>query len=362
MTERNRELEEALEQIDLEAWLDAEGFRYKRTRGAKGIQLNVKTCPCCGKDSWKVYLNADTGLGNCFSCDEKFNRWKFIKNGIGAATARDAVEHVKKFAMEQGWRPLKREAAETMQPVKLKIPESYVLPIGGRNLKYLEDRGVSGEYAKYFGLRFCQRGKFWFTDPDGNNRYQDYSKRIIIPVYDLDGKMVTFQGRDITGTSDKRYLFPPGLASTGAHLYNGHNVIGASHVCMGEGVFDVAAIRIALDGAPELRDVGAVGSFGKHLSDGDEESQFAKLLTLKEKGLRIVTFMWDGEAAALEAAVNAAMKVRGVGLTARVAMLPKGKDPNEVPAEVVRAAFWRAETIASLASAAKLKAMSRFAY
>jgi DNA primase len=361
MTERNRELEEALEQIDLESWLDAEGFRYKRTRGTHGVQLNVKTCPCCGKDSWKVYLNAETGLGNCFSCEEKFNKWKFIKNGIGAATARDAVDHIKKFAMEQGWRPLRREAVEVKE-TKLKIPESYALPISGRNLKYLENRGINGDYAKYFGLRFCQRGKFWYSDADGRNRFQDYSMRIIIPVFDLDGTMVSFQGRDITGASDKRYLFPPGFASTGAHLYNGHNALGASHVVVGEGVFDVAAIRIALDGAPELREVGAIGSFGKHLSDGDEESQLAKLVSLKDKGLRIVTFMWDGEGKAIEAAVDAAMKVKGVGLTARIAMLPKDKDPNEVPAEVVRQAFWKAETVTSLASAAKLKALAHIAY
>ena len=60
----NKELEEALDRIDMEAWLDAEGIDYKITRGSRGTQINVKECPCCGNSNWKVYLNADNGLGN----------------------------------------------------------------------------------------------------------------------------------------------------------------------------------------------------------------------------------------------------------------------------------------------------------
>ena len=38
---RNEELQEALETIDMEAWLDREGIDYKVTRGSRGVQLNV---------------------------------------------------------------------------------------------------------------------------------------------------------------------------------------------------------------------------------------------------------------------------------------------------------------------------------
>jgi DNA primase len=97
-----------------------------------------------------------------------------------------------------------------------------------------------------------------------------YNRRVLIPIYDLDGKLVSFQGRDITGTAEKKYLFPPGYArATGEHLYNGHNVIGRpSDVVVGEGAFDVIAIKVAFDADPTLRDVVPVGTFGKHLSHG----------------------------------------------------------------------------------------------
>jgi DNA primase len=123
---------------------------------------------------------------------------------------------------------------------------------------------------------------------------------------------------------------------------------------IGEGAFDVMAIKIAIDADPALRDVVPVGSFGKHLSDGGDDSQLGKLVRLKEHGLREVTFMWDGEKKATQDAVKAAMKVRGLGLVARIAFLPRDKDPNEVPPNVVREAFWRAEVL-SPATAAKIK-------
>ena len=40
-------LAEILDRIDMEYWLNREGFEYKVTRGKNGIQLNVKECPVC---------------------------------------------------------------------------------------------------------------------------------------------------------------------------------------------------------------------------------------------------------------------------------------------------------------------------
>ncbi len=347
MTERSDELQEAIATLDIEAWLDREGVRYRPTRGSSGAQLNVKECPVCGNSNYKVYLNSATGLGNCFhgDCETKFNKWKFISAHLGLSH-REAIEHIKAVAREQGWRPPRKKAmAVNLTAQELKLPESIALPHGGRNLKYLDNRNITGEVAAYFELRFSHRGKFDYLDENGRPLTQDYANRIIIPVFDLQGDLVSFQGRDITGTADKKYLFPPGFASTGTHLYNGHNAIGAEHVVIGEGVFDVAATKIALDGEMALREVVPIGSFGKHLSAGDGDSQLAKLMQLKEGGLRIVTIMWDAEKAAIKDAVAAAKLLKGRGFVARVALLPKGRDPNEVAASEVRAAFWRATTI-----------------
>lgn len=356
VNDNGKELQEALDTIDMEAWLDQEGVEYKVTRGSRGTQLNIKECPCCGGSSWKVYLNADTGLGNCFSgdCETKFNKWKFIRATMGRASTGEVIQHIKDVAKEQGWRPPKRTTmAVNTDRADLKLPKSYPMPHEGRNLKYLENRNITGDIAAYFNLRYSPNGKFFYEGEGGKTYVQDYSKRIIIPVFDLEGELVSFQGRDITGTAEKKYLFPPGYASTGSILYNGQNAIGAERVAIGEGVFDVAATKIALDGDMALRDVVPIGTFGKHLSFGDENSQLSKLLFLKEKGLREVTFLWDGEKKAIQAAIQTAMMLHGYGFHARVAILPKDKDPNEITGEELRRCFWNATTI-NATSAAKL--------
>lgn len=352
---RTDDLKEALERLDMQAWMDREGVDYRTTRGSRGLQLNVKECPCCGNSNWKVYVGAESGLGNCFSgsCEAKFNRWSFIRHTLGHLSTKEVIEHIKDFARELGWRPIKRESLAVNLATELKLPASYELPIGGRNLKYLLNRGVDSDTARYFSLRFCKEGYFAY-EHEGRRLRQNYSSRILIPVFDLEGDLVSFQGRDITGEADKKYLFPPGYASTGKYLYNGHNAWGAQHIAIGEGAFDVIGLKLALDSEPDTRSVVPVGTFGKHLSHGDEESQLGQILELKKRGLKAVTFVWDGERQAFEDAIDAALLVRRHGLLARVATLPAGKDPNEASVAEVQRAWWSATAIDS-ASAVKLK-------
>lgn len=345
------EINELLDSVDLESWLDAEGIKYKHTVGSRGPQLNVQECPFCHGSSWKVYIGRDSGLGNCFSgsCGKTFNKMGFIRQQLGDGTPFGAViDHLRTFARANGWKAKRTTAVATTTKNKdaPRLPDSYALPINGKNLAYLANRGIDIATAGYFGLRFCKRGSFTYQLSDGMPRQQDYSNRILIPIYDLDGNLVSFQGRDILGTAERKYLFPPGYASTGEHLFNGHNVVGTKRVVMGEGAFDVMACKLALDADQALRDVVAIGSFGKHLSFGSPQSQLEKLHRLqKERGLEEVTFMWDGEVKATDDALEAGDRVRGLGLRVRIALLPKDKDPNEVPPAVVRKAFYEAITL-----------------
>lgn len=356
------ELTEALNRLDIEAYLDREGIEYRETHGSRGAQLNVKTCPKCGGDKWKVFINVETGLGNCFSgsCEEKYNKWKFIKAHTGLDD-RAVAAHIFQVVTEMGWRPPRKSVvAVNTRTGTLKIPHSLEIPINGRNLSYLENRGITIPVAQYFHLRYCHKGLFAYTNDYGERKFQDFSKRIIIPVFDLFGELVSFQGRDITGEAEKKYLFPNGFASTGAHLFNGHNVHNTKRVLVGEGVFDVMAQKIALDGDHDLRDVVPVGTFGKHLSFGTDESQLAKFLELRNRGVEEITFMWDGEVKATDDAIEAGQMLKGVGFKVRIAMLPTDKDPNEVPAETVRRAYWGATPLDS-ATAIKLRMMRRVA-
>lgn len=336
-------IKEMLEDLDMESWLEHEGVHFKLGRGRSGLQANIQTCPSCGDNRWKTYFGLETGAGNCFACDKRFSKWEFIKDQLELTTNRDVVQAIETFLGMAG-KSIKRS---TSLAVNLKsdlvIPDST--PIETVNHPYLERRNVDLELAKYHHLRFCESGMFEYMGPFGKMQFQDYSDRIIFPIFDLEGELVSFQGRDITGQAEKKYIFPPGFAATGAHIYNGHNCWRAKKIVMGEGVFDEIAIRDSLDSDDHTRVYGSCASFGKNLSDG-EGGQVEKLLRLKNEGhLEEVIFMWDAEQKAIEAAVRAALMVKSYGLKARIALLPPGRDPNEVSKDVVLGAIKSAREI-----------------
>ena len=335
------ETQELSDELDLENWFDRESLPYKMSRGASGMQINAKECPSCGDTRYRVYLNAESGLGNCFVCNEPFSKLSFINKAHGEEPWRDTYAHVKEVLAEQGWRP-RRKTTAAVEHGDVKLPLSFALPTAeGQNLVYLEQRGFHGELCGYFHLRFCNEGWWNFVRDDGKPGGQKFDMRVIIPVFDLDGTLRTFQGRDITGTAERKYLFPLGLPGTGRYLLNGQNAIGVKRIVIGEGIFDVMAIKAAFDDEVTLRGVVPCGSFGKHLSYGstDGDDQLGRLIKLRNQGLEEVTMMWDGEPKALVAALDACKIMRGIGLKCRIARLPFEKDPNEVDAGTIREAF-----------------------
>jgi DNA primase len=339
---------ELAEELDLEFFFDQQSLDYKMGRGSSGMQINAKYCPACGDSRSRVYLNAESGLGNCFVCNMNFNKLRFVHLTFGHGDHQwaETLKLCKEVLRDQGWRP-KRMSTAAVDPGQVRLPLSIELPTAeGENLQYLENRGITNEYAKYFGLRYCQFGFWMVTGDDGKKWPQKFDERCIIPVYDLDGELKTFQGRDLTGKADKKYLFPIGLPGTGRYLYNGQNVHATDEVCMGEGAFDVAAIKIAFDEDVQLRRVVAVGSFGKHLSYGSTtgDDQLGRFLQLRRAGVKRVTIIWDGEEKALLSALDASKKLVGIGLISRIALLPADKDPNEVPGAVTRKAYYEATT------------------
>lgn len=346
------ELQEAIENFDMQSFLDAEGLDYKIQHGSSGEQINLRACPVCGTEKWKVYLNSESpNLGNCFSgsCQAKFNTFTFVRAVLGTENNREATAYLLKSAKEQGWRYKRTvERAVEMEETECVLPDSIALPtVDGVNLEYLTRRGITDEMTRYFHLRYCEFGWHNFTKSDGEQGGQKFDDRLIIPIFDLDGTLVTFQGRDLSGTSDRKYLFPSGLPGTGRFLYNGHNAMGAKRIALGEGAFDVYGLFSAFQTQADLRDVMPVGTFGMHLSALDAKEcndQLGKLLVLKGRGLEEVTIVWDGEPKAYLNAINAAEVInKFVGVKVRIAQLPAGRDPGEATVPEIVSAFYKAQ-------------------
>lgn len=339
-THRADELLKKMEMLDMELYLDQRGLDYRLTTGSSGEQINVRECPRCGGTGWKVYLNRESGLGNCFhgSCvgEPGFNKFSFIK-AINEGSGSKTMKEIDLFLRDLGWRPKKIPKTYKQQSAYFNLPDSEEISEGGAAFKYLFRRGFDLLDIEYFNWSFCREG--WFVyNQDGRDRYQAYNGRVLIPIYDENGNLQTFQGRDVTGLAEKKYLFPPGLPGSGRFLYNANNCLGKKIVILNEGVMDVAWTSKHL----ETRSVGSVGTFGKSLSHGDfreGRDQLGILYKLQKMGMKETVIMWDGEHKTIKDALKVARDLENAGLPTTVVRLDHDKDPNETSPDDLTDAF-----------------------
>ena len=331
---------EALDSLSVNYVLDYEGVNYKEVWGRSGRQVNIKTCPFCGNNNWKVYVNAETGLGNCFSgsCTQgTFNKWQLLA-AIYDLSGPLLTAKINVMAINQGWRPVELRF-EDFELAPLNLPAStpcHELPAMPR---YLLGRGIDAARSEHFGLRYCESAIFEVKDPTGRISKQDYSKRIIIPIFDINGDLVSFQGRDATGDSPKRYLFPPMYASTGSQIYNIQNwKQDMDSIVLTEGPFDAIGVKIALDEGSRDSTLAAA-SFGMSFSESNfTDDQINRLIELKARGLKTVYILWDNELPAILKAIKSAVRILRYGFKVKVAVLEKSKDPGEAhPEEILKA-------------------------
>jgi DNA primase len=329
-----------LDKYDVEQIVAYEGFEYKITNGNSGLQINIKECPRCHSSDYKVYLNAETGLGNCFRCNEGFNKYKLVKLSRGLSSAADVARAFEGMESVISYRPKAFIPYRKMNKDWV-LPQNFKIDLEEQLPQYLKDRSVDAKLAKRFELRVCEYGFYHYVDFQDRERAVDFSQRIIIPIKDIDGNLVTFQGRDMTGKAEKKYLFPNMLPGTGRYIYNAHYAKRhkAKKVVLNEGVFDVFAMTQALESDLKYRDYFACGTFGKNLSisatNATSEDQLSDLFALFEAGVEELVVLWDGESAAIKAAYEAAVALNTFGLNATVAVIGGGLDPAETEPDVL---------------------------
>lgn len=333
-----------LDELDVEQLVSYLGYEYRVSNGNSGPQLNLRTCPNCGRDEYKAYINSVTGLGNCFKCSVGLNRFKLIKLTLGLANKRDVFRYAESIRPSVSHKP-------KLHPDAYKLNNDWVLPTNKKiELEedvpsYLKERNIDAKLCKRFDLRVCEAGFYKYKDFSGNSKFVDFSNRILLPVRDIDGQLVTFQGRDMTGESDKRYLFPNMLPGTARFIYNAHYALTskARKVVLDEGCFDVFATTVALESDVRYKDFVACGTFGKHLSISADnvisDDQLTDLFRLREVGVDELILLWDGEADAIAAAMLAALNLEAFGFFATVARLDNDEDPAEAGTDKILSAI-----------------------
>lgn len=185
--------------VDYEAILTQLGIPFW-TNGKNNVEgcLTVR-CPCCPEDdpdpSRHGNFDPETGKYSCWRC--KGSHPSVVLAKAGRISVSAASELIRKNTV--GGSAIS-EKEEVVFADKITLPGSTVP--SDLHRKYLEGRGFNADdLVFYYGLRFTGMMEKW----EG----VDWGYRVIIPIFDFKGNLVSFQGRAIFKKQEPRYLFPP---------------------------------------------------------------------------------------------------------------------------------------------------------
>jgi len=260
-------------------------------------------CPFCPEGEKHLGYNKSSGHFNCWKCG--WHPAVDVIMKLSSISFREA-----KSVMEQ------YDSVVRSEPRKIeRMKQSCSLPSGlhrmeERHRKYLAKRGFRpGALEKDWGLMA--------TDILG-----PYKHRIFIPVY-YRGRIVTFQTRDVTGKSERRYLA----------CNEREEEISIKDVLYG---YDEASrlafpFVVLVEGVPSVWKLGpgrAVASFGMEVS--------SKQTSLLSKFKRVAVAL-DRGATERKRALKLAYRLDSLGVETVVADFPEGKkDPSELSSSQVK--------------------------
>jgi DNA primase len=211
---------------------------------------------------------------------------------------------------------------------------------------YLEQRGVSPELIEQFGIGYAPAGRSGLIEhltarqikpaqivesgmaiqPEDGGRapYDRFRERIIFPIQDARGRVIAFGGRAMSADAKAKYLNSPEtpLFHKGAVLFNfaraRQPAYDANTVLVVEGYMDVVGLaRAGLN--------HAVAPLGTAVT----EDQIRLLWRMAPEPMMCL----DGDEAGLRAAYRAIDRILPQlkpGYSVQFAILPSGKDPDDV--------------------------------
>ena len=180
--------------------------------------------------SFKVY--EETGTYHCFGCKESGNAIHFLRKHDGL----DFLEAVETLATQAGMEIPKQEATvDTSNATKINNRASEIFyeqlksDKGKKTIKYLKERGISGETAKFFQLGYSSNKKptlyenlknefkeidldesGLFGKNDDGEHYDRFRDRLMFPIRNIKGECIAFGGRLLSDKKDQaKYLNSP---------------------------------------------------------------------------------------------------------------------------------------------------------
>ncbi|SPF78273.1 DNA primase [Pseudoprimorskyibacter insulae] len=310
-------------------------------------------CPFHQEKSASFHVDDRKGYYYCFGCHAKGDAISFIKETENV----EFMEAVEILAQEAGMQMPARDpkaaqkADRRTQLIDLceaaqKFFALQLQTAGGAAARaYLDKRGLKAEAQQRLGLGFAPDA--WRTllehlqgkgvAPDlifaaglakpsqkGGQAYDVFRNRIMFPIRDPRGRVIAFGGRAMDPNDSAKYLNSPetDLFDKSRTLYNHGPAREAAgkgqQLLVAEGYMDVIALSEAGFGA-------AVAPLGTAVT----EHQLAMLWRISDEPIIAL----DGDTAGIRAAyrvIDLALPVLESGKGLRFALMPDGKDPDDV--------------------------------
>lgn len=325
-------LEEALEFLDIEEWLE----EYAETKYGGTDEIRIQDCPKCFNDKWKVYINVEKRIWFCQRC-----QWGHHNGDICSLLAAVSGKniHVVRMEIARAIVPATTDSdftnklAARLNGVEI-LEEFSIEPIdlpgelgldgrsGEKATEYLVCRGLTEEDIEHYQLRLSSKLR--------NN----LGPWAVFPV-NYYGIPVACQGRKFLNDSDPKYLSSDAIGEwlwplDKSNLEN----IEKGIVVLVEGVFDALAYIKA--GVP------ALCTFGKNLTR-------PQLKLLQSHGVKKVYLSYDADAH--KDIRKAADRVRHLFSTFIVELTPLPENPKADPGDVLSGKVDSSWLLDSLANA-----------
>jgi DNA primase len=307
-------------------------------------------CPFHQEKTPSFSVSPDRGLFYCFGCGTGGDAIAFVQK-VENLPFPDAVALIAgKFGVPvpegrgSGRQREKDEAAKKIYEVNALAASFFAACLqktafGREAAAYLAGRGISADTAERFSLGVALRGGKALcralaakgteaglllkarlaATKDGDNYYDVFRSRIMIPIKDPRGNVVGFGGR-LLGDGQPKYL-----NTAESDIFNKRHLLygldlalpqikASGAAIVAEGYMDAIALHVA-------GFKNAVASMGTAFSP-----EQANLLG---RAAKEVVFCYDGDPAGRKAAMRAISIARAAGVKAKAILLEEAKDPDE---------------------------------
>lgn len=328
----NSVLDQVLERVDI---LDIVS-QYVKLRKAGKNYLGL--CPFHKEKTASFTVSTEKQIYYCFGCHEGGNAVNFLAK-YEKTTFNEALENLANqlgIEMRYGSGVRKKPVFDALS----RLADYYHENLLGSNtaLKYLEDRQIDRKTVKDFKLGYSERRNYGrdfakrlgvpldtlfsagiLKTRDGGDTYDIFRGRVVIPIFDINGKVVGFGGRAMMKDAVPKYInSPESPVFTKRSILYGLNrakrdIADKNEAIIVEGYFDLISLHRAGIG-------NAVATLGTSVTD----EQIGRLRNYSEN----ITLMLDGDDAGVKSALRLITLFGEMGVNGNMVILPDGHDPD----------------------------------